>query len=320
MQPDNDLAKFEISIFLPDTFFLTYSQKIDRDLLAKRFAKKSRIQGKHIELINSFETRVVILAPKESSLTVSELKSKFANKFLNNKFEFICQTIADQYLLVQIADKTCNFSSLVAKCGNSNEFLIEYCPNLDLLSNLQIKSSVVASAKVSGIVKKAATPPSVSKTGPKIETIKSALEREDFKRLIKSETTAQIVLNESEPFVSNGLAKIKNMRLQLSADMRKFKANIELDTNGCIVVSLADSGQRDKILEHLCASNFNFVQMSVSIGESILRSCELFAELGQHIENVRTKFIDVSLEIDKAKNRVTVSGMLRPVERCFIIC
>jgi hypothetical protein len=348
IMPDVEVKLIERSNFVPNTFFITYESDIDFALLQKRYLKKPVIREQRIEILDSYKTRtfIITLKPDLKRKIVDGIKLNCTHEIVNNKF-LILQFENEAHLtsLFSMASNEVNMQSLK----------IDFCHNFVLLKSIQSQSQkqsdnlenqvnktngsfnaaqtnggskeqCIAAAEASQ--KQAKLTNEALKKEDKlkkkvgdaniIETIKSAQTRDDFKRLIKAESSNEIILNEREPFAI-GLLKIKMFRLEMEMELKKFKAKINIEQGDklspIVSIKLDRPDQKTQVLEHLCAFNFNFTLITLAVSDRILTNAETFMEFQEQLNKVADKNIAVFIDLDQSGKSVRLYGLLKPVEK-----
>lgn len=138
--PDNEMTEIKKSEFYPGTFYITYQDPIDQELVQKRYLKKKDLLKSPVEYLPACQTSTVLIRPKHNA-NINQLMKKLVddiytrlgpkpNVFLDQTLQFVvCQFMSNL--------DTQNFLRLIENYLQQNQLVSEYCYSFKLIKNFQ---------------------------------------------------------------------------------------------------------------------------------------------------------------------------------------
>lgn len=279
--PDNDLASLAASKLVSNTFYLTYSDVIDRTKLTTRFNKKPNLNKWKIELLDSYATR---------SLLVWSHSKLDLNKF--NLTNLFYELYSNKYLLVQF-ESSAHLDEFALQLGE--EFSYELVHNFDLIRHL-LQRKFESKNQVKSVVTKPAKP-IVNLPFFKQLDVASHF---NIDSLIKMELNYVFYLNELEPLVI-GLLNASQLLADFNLSLARIDYECKLDAEKRPILQLKNTVEssagydtRKQMLTDLISEFYcgNFVYQIFELKKN---SSEMSSQFGDYCAQLNKRFTAVYL-------------------------
>lgn len=274
--PDNPLESIEKSSFFTNTYYVTYKDCIDQELLHKRYLKKQDSLKNPIKYLTAFQTSSILIRNISRSTNVNQLM-KTLTADITSRLGSKPNIFLDQfknYLLCQFKSEldTSKFIDSIRPYLVQHKLTSEYCYNFELTNNdvsQSSKADCIDKPTQTELCDKKSTKPNsnVNNTVPSVLLNEHEAVYECFNDTLKG-----ISIKDSPPKNSIQISNpvLRNSLVKCAKILHDFRRDLEKMLDKCKLSLRSDYSNFDIILK---PSDFDSV-ISKSIVTNLIASYE----------------------------------------------
>ncbi len=140
--PDNDVVKLTKSNIFEDTYYVEYSNDVNKETLMVKYNKKSKLRNRDIHILDSFSTNSLIIQADKST-NLSQLIQLALTKLFNKVYKYFFDELSSNLFLIQFESKISKeiLELLHSEFNHLKNVLIEEASNFKLINDLNSKLS-----------------------------------------------------------------------------------------------------------------------------------------------------------------------------------
>jgi hypothetical protein len=239
LMPDNDIKEITKSSILKDTYYVEYTNEIDKEVLMNRYDKKSQLKSIHIDLFDSYQTNTYLIKHSDPASSIQIL----ANNLIDmNSNKYFIDNIDDIYSLIQFDSRLPNdlFISLSQEM-KTNDYLVESLFNFKLLDDFN-----------NGWIEKS---PKKQKKNQNV-IFDSYLSIDSKEIDLKSINPSNYLILDANRLSTRSILKCNQIFKDFNKDLEHISPNISLRLNDSKVIVTFDDGKKELLerkINDLCS-------------------------------------------------------------------